>query len=491
MWLSTLTLIVLLSNPLLTADWPQWRGPERNGVAAESPALIETLTPATLKKVWESEPIPSIPNGHLGGYPQPTIAGDRVYVIEGWRGLALDTLITELTEKNEGGGIPPEELAKITPIPQNKFVTAAEFEDWLKTRNITPEAHAAIMQRVGIPRRDNKGSFGERMGSQRRAAMDILHALDRSTGKTIYRVEFPGQFLAYPTASVPTVADERLYFISSAAVAYCVDTATGKKIWECPLLKKSHFQHSRGSSPLFIGGKIIAASENEVCGIDAKTGQKIWSTTTIFGEKTAPVAHKFNNQSVTIFAGAPETSKPEFRHMAALDPATGKELWRTPIGRTASTPMISGDICVLSCGPESAGPVAYKITETHAQQIWATPFKDDKYAPAEYNYPSAIITNSHVYIAGKGKAFCLELATGAVKWSENVPGAVLGTGILADGKILLPTGADLVMFRATPEKFEQLGRIKNISVQWTTPAFADGFLFIRTEKNVTCYDLRK
>jgi len=481
-----LVLITLLSHSLFAADWPQWRGPERNGIAAKSPALVETLTPATLKKVWESEPIPSIPNGHLGGYPQPTVAGDRVYVIEGWRGIALDTLAAELTKV-----VPANEIAKLGTIPQNKFVTAAEFEDWLKTRDITTESSEAIMRLVGTARRDNKGAFAERMGSQRKTAIDILRALDRRTGKTIYRVEFPGQWLHYPIASTPTVADGRIYFLSSAAVAYCIDAATGKTIWQCPLVKKNLFQHSRGSSPLLIDGKIIAASESEVCGIDAKTGEKLWNTTTIFGEKTAPVAHKLGSQTVAIFAGAPETSKPEFRHMAALDPATGKELWRVPIGRTASTPVIADNICVLSCGPESAGPVAFKITETDAKEIWATPFKDDKYAPAEYNYPSAIVTNGYVYIAGKGKAFCLELATGTVKWSENVPGAMLSSAILADGKIMQPAGADLVMFRATPEKFEPLGRVKNVSVQWTTPAFADGFLFVRTEKNVVCHDLRK
>jgi hypothetical protein len=83
------------------------------------------------------------------------------------------------------------------------------------------------------------------------------------------------------------------------------------------------------------------------------------------------------------------------------------------------------------------------------------------------------------------------LATGTVKWEQEVRGASLSSAILADGKILMPAPPDLVIFRATSDKFELLGRAKVDMAGWTTPAFADGFLFVRTNRNIVCYDLRK
>lgn len=38
-----LTGAMLLAGALCAADWPQWRGPDRDGVADKSPALIESL----------------------------------------------------------------------------------------------------------------------------------------------------------------------------------------------------------------------------------------------------------------------------------------------------------------------------------------------------------------------------------------------------------------------------------------------------------------
>ena len=52
------------------ADWPQWRGPQRDGAAPDA-ALPSTL-PETLRKVWQVE----VGEGHSS----PVVAGDRVFV---------------------------------------------------------------------------------------------------------------------------------------------------------------------------------------------------------------------------------------------------------------------------------------------------------------------------------------------------------------------------------------------------------------------------
>ena len=39
-------------------DWPQWRGPNRDGVCPDSTALAETWPAAGPRRLWVSEPIP-------------------------------------------------------------------------------------------------------------------------------------------------------------------------------------------------------------------------------------------------------------------------------------------------------------------------------------------------------------------------------------------------------------------------------------------------
>ncbi len=64
----------------LSGDWPQWRGPNRDGIAAGSPPLS---WPATGPKVlWKSEQIPA---NLEGGFGSVSVADGRVYVFVSWR----------------------------------------------------------------------------------------------------------------------------------------------------------------------------------------------------------------------------------------------------------------------------------------------------------------------------------------------------------------------------------------------------------------------
>src|ERR1700723_559388 len=47
------------------ADWPQWRGPDRNGLGPKSPALANSL--AGLSPLWLAARLPSGDQGGRGG----------------------------------------------------------------------------------------------------------------------------------------------------------------------------------------------------------------------------------------------------------------------------------------------------------------------------------------------------------------------------------------------------------------------------------------
>ena len=55
------------------ADWPQWRGPNRDGVWSET-GIIDRFSEGQLKPVWRS-PVAS-------GYTGPTVAEGRIYVMD-------------------------------------------------------------------------------------------------------------------------------------------------------------------------------------------------------------------------------------------------------------------------------------------------------------------------------------------------------------------------------------------------------------------------
>ena len=73
--------LILLSSGLLcfvvsitsAAEWNQWRGAKRDGVWTEN-GIIESFAKSVLEPIW------SVPIG--GGYNGPTVADNRVYLMD-------------------------------------------------------------------------------------------------------------------------------------------------------------------------------------------------------------------------------------------------------------------------------------------------------------------------------------------------------------------------------------------------------------------------
>jgi hypothetical protein len=95
------------------ADWPQWRGPDRNGIAPASPKLLERWPTNGPSLLWKSEPIPS---GTEGGCGSVTIAGGKAFVFVHWKhkGKANIVITTQmLTDLGWMEGVPDDLAGKI------------------------------------------------------------------------------------------------------------------------------------------------------------------------------------------------------------------------------------------------------------------------------------------------------------------------------------------------------------------------------------------
>ncbi len=67
------------------------------------------------------------------------------------------------------------------------------------------------------------------------------------------------------------------------------------------------------------------------------------------------------------------------------------------------------------------------------------------------------------------------------------------TVIAADGKLILFNDlGELILAKATKERFEQLGRVSVLGgeICWTQPALSDGRLFVRNQSRAACVFLR-
>ncbi|MEM7261154.1 MAG: alcohol dehydrogenase, partial [Planctomycetota bacterium] len=64
--------------------------------------------------------------------------------------------------------------------------------------------------------------------------------------------------------------------------------------------------------------------------------------------------------------------------------------------------------------------------------------------------------------------------------------------ISADGKLFLTTmKGELVVVRATPKGYEEIGRKKLFATTRQAPSLANGFLYVRDGREIVCIDVRK
>lgn len=511
---SALLPAVLLANilPLQGDDWPQWRGPHRNGVSTAEGKLPEALSEENAPvKVWESTE--EIPSDRYGGHGSVVIADGKAFLSLVWhrdeptetrridgdvlakldyrgtnslppeivekmevdrqnlsrrlRGDALDQWakkwvddhLDEKTKLSLGGwiisrfkkgrsAIPLPVYETLTTVSKEVFPNQEAMEEWVRARNFDPAVTTRII--AAVP-------------NTKKVADDVVIALDAATGAPLWRFDHPGFPSGRASSSTPTIADGKVYAALSEHL-YCLEASTGTEIWRAPLTGRK----GPASSPLVLDGKVFL-QQNFLSVFDATTGAELWKNNDVKGSHPSPATWR----GVIICNSQ--------KHVIGVDSANGETLWQVP-GGGDSTPVVSGDHLVVSSKFDGKNLLAYHLTRDGATELWSHGFLAQRYGS------SPILHEGAVYHLGSDRHLCLDLATGEVKW-ERPAQSSLSSPILCDGKLLVyeNRGGFVKLIRATPEDYTVLGRAKVGALHCASPAIVGETLYLRTAKTVAAF----
>jgi outer membrane protein assembly factor BamB len=241
------------------ADWPQFRGPQRDGVSRET----------NLRKTWPEGGPPLLwTSASLGiGYSGPAVVGDRLYVSVG-RGDAEYVVALDLQTSGPQG---PKELwaTKIGP-----FFTW-KGNNWNAGPSATPTVDGELLYALG--------GHGD------------LLCVERATGKERWRKNLPrelggevnpiGGGLEEPTPLgwgytwAPLVDGEQLICVPGGkqGLLAALDKKTGKVLWQ----SKEVTDQASYSSPVaaVLGGvrQYIQVTNDGIVGVAAQDGKLLWS----------------------------------------------------------------------------------------------------------------------------------------------------------------------------------------------------------------------
>ena len=96
------------------ADWPQWRGPQRNGISAETGLLAEWPKEGP-RLVWQVKDIGS-------GYSTPSVVGDRLYLLSN---QGLDNEFVQALDAKDGKQVWAQRIGKVGNPKQQPNYPAA------------------------------------------------------------------------------------------------------------------------------------------------------------------------------------------------------------------------------------------------------------------------------------------------------------------------------------------------------------------------------
>ena len=232
------------------SDWPQFRGPDRNGISRET-GLLRKWHAGGPKVRW-SVPVTQ-------GYAAAAIVGGRVYHHDydepkaEWcvncRSLVDGKLVWQFREAREIR--PNHAITRTVPAVDGRFVCSLD-----------PKA--------------------------------VLHCLDVKTGKQIWRKSLVTEYQAtipswYNGQNPLQEADRLIVATGGAAIMVALDKATGKELWRTANPGQYMMSHS-SVMPAVLGGvkQYLYGTLKGPLGVAAKDGKLLWEFPRKFNVAVAP-----------------------------------------------------------------------------------------------------------------------------------------------------------------------------------------------------------
>jgi outer membrane protein assembly factor BamB len=316
-WLAAL-LAMLVADGVTLADWPQWRGANRDAKVSDFHA--PSTWPAELTKKW------SVPVGD--GAATPALVGDKLYVFS-----------------REGDG---ETLRCLDANTGNEI--------WKQSYEAQPSTDPGGFRG---PRSSPTVAEGKVVVESARGA---LHCFDAATGKPLWNKD---EFKSWPrffASSSPIIVDglviAQLGGVSGAVVAYDVNTGAEKwKVGDLPTAYASPVLMNVAGTKL-----VIATVENGIVAIDVASGKNVWEKFFERGGSRYKAATPIvNGDTLIYFDGAATAVKLE----KDGDKFADKPLWTYNENRVEfNTPVLKNGLLIGLTGPSGSGAHQFFVLDT-------------------------------------------------------------------------------------------------------------------------------
>ncbi len=326
--------------------------------------------------------------------------------------------------------------------------------------------------------------------------------LDRKTGKVVHDLHLfsesdPTDISQYNSYASPTPAIEegRVYVHFGSHGTACLDTATGKVLWQRRDLPCNHFR-GPASSPVIYKDRLFLLFDGfdlqYVACLDKATGKTLWKKDRNLPYKDTgrPMVDNdykkgYATPSVFEIGGRPQLVAPAAMGTVAYDVTTGEEIWRVIHGgmNEASRPILAHGLIYVTTGSAST-LVAVRAGGTGDLTKTGIAWKADRIAPTK---SSPLVVGDLLFMVNdSGIAFCLDARTGRKLWQETLGGKFAASPVYADGNVYFTGENGKTSVVAADREFRLVEANQLPAGCMASPAIAGDAIFLRTKTHLYC-----
>ena len=323
----------------LADDWPQWRGPNRDGVAPG--VTLPDRLPAEFKPLWEIK----VGEGHAA----PVVSGGKMVIF---------------TREDH------DEILRCFDLQNVKEVWRVE----------TP----VVYQPQAVSKAHGRGPFATpAIADGKVFALGItglLTCCDLATGKVLWKKDFVGEFKkAYPTwgAAVSPLVEGGLCILSvgtrTEGGLAAFDVGTGKRAW---LMNQDGAAYGSPVAADIAGRRqVVTLLDSNAVGVDLPTGKLLWKAPFRVEYEQNVVTPVVHGDLVVVSGWGQGTVG---LRVAAGDNVTASQAWKNePEGMYLSSPVRNGDYLYGLASRQEGTLVCLSLKD--GTTAWSSPGKQGEY----------------------------------------------------------------------------------------------------------------
>ncbi len=426
---------------LLAEDWPHWQGPRADGVWRDK-GILDTFPAGGPKVAWRAA---------IGaGYSSPAVANGRVF----------------LTDR---------------------------------------------------PESTTRGNPGKALERASLAGQERVLCLDEASGRILWQHAYDSPYnISYPSGprASPAVAGNRVYTLGAEGDLRCLDVASGRLVWSRSFKRDYGVETQTwgfASPPLVDGDRVfclVGGTGHTVVAFDRETGRELWRALNAREPGYAPM-------TVLEAGGRRQLIVWDSDSINGLDPATGQVFWsepfKTKMAHAIGTPRQHGDFLFISSFFDGSLLLRLDTREPKVTEVWRIKGVSEIRPEGLHSLMSTpFIADGHIYgVCSFGHLRGLKLETGERLWETLAPTRPDGkparwtTAFIVrheDRYFIYNEVGDLIIARLTPQGYEEISRVHLLDptnkaggrdVHWSHPAFANGHVLVRNDRELIRVDLRR